>query len=93
MRPTMSSATELAFAPGVLRTVILRFLAPVRSIVLQPTPCFPMTLRFLHNSITAAFASKTLRMIASTSIRAVEIISDGAIFPEEFQSIGMYIFV
>ena len=65
--PTASSATALAFAPGVLITAIPRARAASRSMLSTPTPCLPTTFSLCAACSRSAVILEVRTMMPSAS--------------------------
>ena len=67
IRPTINSATEFVLAKGVLITGTPNSFAAARSMVLHPTPCFPITFRFTARDMISRPIFTARNMIPSIS--------------------------
>ena len=88
IKPTISSATEFVLADGVLSTVIPYSPAASRSIVLQPTPCFPITFKCFALAIISLLTSAVRRITASISSACSKESTTSALFLSKASASG-----
>ena len=67
IRPSVSSATETALAPGAFITTMPRRVATSTSMLSTPTPARPITRMLLAASISAASACTAERTISASA--------------------------